>query len=451
LRKGGLDMKNRQAVIIFLLLIICTGYIFSFAVVGDMVFTRVFANKDGFSDNTTIGSIDVSGLKNTEALIKLEEEQSKWNEETEIILQYKEKEIKLSRKNFVFLLEKSVNDAIPGEQNPLLVTLKSGTLDSILADTDIEEDNFQWDEFEQEITSFPARLEKGTHHIKLSNYVLQKQDNEVVSEASITMKDMEQLDLWVQYFPSITIEPNSQFSILDAVEEKKIKTFTSDGLSVIATAIYKTILSTNFSVSERNISRELPSFAEEGFEAKVDLEKNMDFVFENTNDNEYTVEFKKMDQLLYVSLKGTPFLYEYRVTLKDKEIFKPKNTIQFDASLPVGIQKLKSTGKEGFLIKVYRETVDPNATVLSTDLIAEDFYAPINTVILSSLIVNIPIVESEEDTEAVDESKTEESSEAEAEETNEDTSQTTGSTPSEKEQSKTSTNSSTEKNTSNVE
>ena len=52
------------------------------------------------------------------------------------------------------------------------------------------------------------------------------------------------------------------------------------------------ILPTNFSIIERNISEELPDYAELGFEAKVNPEKNKDLVFSNGNESSYKIHNK---------------------------------------------------------------------------------------------------------------------------------------------------------------
>ena len=178
---------------------------------------------------------------------------------------------------------------------------------------------------------------------------------------------------------------HSQFSILDAIEEKGIKTFTSEGLSIVATAIYKAVLPTNFTITERSISRELPSYAEAGYEAKVDSSKNMDLIIANPNDDEYVLEFKQADGKLHVSLSGSELFNQYRIVLTEQETFNPKNIIQYDAKIAYGQKKIKTQGKKGFLQKVYRETLDSTGVTTERELLSEDFYPPIHTVVLHSM------------------------------------------------------------------
>ena len=93
----------------------------------------------------------------------------------------------------------------------------------------------------------------------------------------------------------IELAPMSQFSLIKHVEELGLQQLSSEALSGIATGIYQVILPTNFSIIERNISEELPDYAELGFEAKVNLETNKDLVFLNGNESSYKIILKAKD------------------------------------------------------------------------------------------------------------------------------------------------------------
>ena len=383
-------MEKRQIVWLFILLTFCTGYIFSFSLLGEQAFERAFASNKGFTEGTIIGAVDVSHLSEQEALDKLQAESTKWADETTINLQYKEKSIELNNDSFIFLLEKSINLAKSGVQNQFIIELLDETIDSILVDFGIPEANFNKESFIQEAISYPSRLEKGIHMIKLDEFMLEEQEIQTVSETSVSLEDnSEQLELWLGQFPSITIAPHSQFSMLDSVEESGIKTFTSEGLSMIATAIYQAVLPTNFQIAERSISRSLPSYAKAGYEAKVDMKQNMDLVISNVTDYEYKLEFKQSEGAFTVSLIGPPFLYGYKMIEKDLETFKPKNILQYDAKLELGQQVVRKKGQDGLLIKIYREILDENGALLNRELISEDYYPPVHTVVATSLIAEV--------------------------------------------------------------
>lgn len=378
-------MENKRDLKLLLIMILCTGYFFSFSLFGEKAYDQVSASKDAFKESTAIGSVDVSRLTNEEALKKLQQEQKAWLEETTIHLQYKEKKVEFDKSSFIFSLGKSIDGAESGVKNPLIVDVEEGMISAVLIDFAIDEQSFNKQAFNQELLSYPSTLQKGVHSIKLEDFLQVEKQKTIVSEGTVSFKEnSEQMDLWISQFPTVTIDAHAQFSILDAVAEKGIKTFTPEGLSIVATAIYKAVLPTNFSITERSISRELPYYAEAGYEAKVDSSKNMDLIIANPNDEPYVLEFKQADNQLKVSLSGPELIYQYKIVLPEKETFNPKNIIQYDTKLAYGQEKVKSQGKKGFLQKVYRETVDSTGVTVERELLSEDFYPPIHTVVLKS-------------------------------------------------------------------
>ena len=378
-------MDNKRDLKLLLLLVLCTGYLFSFSIFGEKTYERVSASKEEFKENTAIGPVNISLLTSEEALEKLQQEQKTWLEGTTIHLQYKEKKLEFDKSSFIFSLVESIDGSASGVKNPLAVDVAEEMISAVLLDFTIDEPSFNKTAFKQELLSYPATLQEGVHSIKLENFLQGKQEKKVISEATVTFREnSEQMDLWISQFPTVTINGHSQFSILDALEEKGIKTFTSEGLSIVATAIYKAVLPTNFTITERSISRDLPYYAEAGYEAKVDASKNMDLIIANPNDQEYVLEFKQTDGKLHVSLSGPELFNQYRITLSEQETFEPKNIIQYDAKLSHGQKKVKTQGKKGFLQKVYRETLDSTGVTSERELLSEDFYPPIHTVVLQS-------------------------------------------------------------------
>ncbi|MBO0960708.1 G5 domain-containing protein [Neobacillus sp. MM2021_6] len=275
-------MRNPQGIKLFMALIVCTGFIFSFSHFGANAFEQVYSNKKQVEENKKISPVDQSGLK---------------------------------------------------EQQEMNQTIA------------------------------------------------------VISESSISINENNpELTNWVKQFPSLEIGPQSSFSLVGLLDDNSLQSYSNRTLSKIATAIYKSIIPTNFYITERHISRELPDYAELGFEANVNSNNNMDFVVTNPNDHKYTINFKLIDQLLYVSINGPKLQYSYKIIQNDKESFQPKTIIHYDAKLPSNSEKVETKGKEGSVIKVYREKIDKNGVTLSKELLSEDFYPPINQVILHSLL-----------------------------------------------------------------
>lgn len=383
-------MKNTSSLKLYTTLTICTAFIFCFSYVGNSVYGKVFNSNGLFTANTQIGSVNVSDISPAEALSFLGEERDKWKGNTKIRLNYKEKELELDLNLYNFQIENSIEQAESGKENQLIVKIDDKSLKNLLTEISAEltSSEFNFEQLIDDLLIYATRLELGSHQIKLLDYFPQGEEDELVAESIISLKDGNKLiQKWTNEVAAIEIKPHSQFLMLKTVEEKGMTSFDQKTLSMISSAIYKTVLSTNFDVTERHIGRSLPDYIEAGYEAKVDKAKNMDFILTNPNDQKYSLQFKYIDNLLYVSLKGSKFIYQYNVSIEDEETFKPKKIIQYDAKLQFGEKRTEVKGVEGLLIKVNREIVDQAGNLLRTELISEDFYPPVHEVIVQSLLI----------------------------------------------------------------
>lgn len=372
-------------------MILCTGYMFSFSNFGALAFTHFLANSSSFDTNTRIASIDISELTQDKALSLLKSKQKNWEKSTSIKVAYREKTIKLNLDIFDFQLEQSVETAKSAKQTELLVQIDEDKLNTFLSELSsnlVKNHSIDTKAFKKNLLSYASLLESGNHTIQMDQYLLKKEKNDLLSETSISLgNNGDELANWVKQFPQLEIKPGSSFSLTKIIADRKITTYSAKTLSRIATAVYQVILPTNFLITERHISRELPRYAEPGFEAKVDPDKNMDLVFTNSNDEKFFLNFKIMDQTFYVSLNGPKFEYTYKIVQKDKETFQPKTIIQFDAKLPFNSEKVVTDGKEGLIIKTYCEQLDETGEPIKNTLLSEDFYSPINKVIIHSLLM----------------------------------------------------------------
>jgi hypothetical protein len=382
-------MKSQQIVKLSIVLILCTAYIFSFSKFGAMAFNNAVNPSEIFSKNTMIANTDISGLDRSEALEKLAGKAADWSGSTKLVLKYKEKAASLPSDLFTFDLEQSIGSAVSGGENLLIANIEEADIKNILAgiSPDLASESFEFSRFKSDLLLYPSALQSGEHAIKLENYLPLQEDAATLSEAVLkdeqTAKDLAD---WAKRFPKIEILPQSTFSLLEFLEERNV-TYNEQSLGAVASTIYKAVMPTNFTFAERHIGRNLPDYAEAGFEAKVSKDKNMDLIIANPNDQKYTLEFSYQDNLFYTALKGRSLIYSYKIQLKDKETFKPKKIVQYDAKLRFGEQRTAVEGVDGMLIKVYRDTVDSDGSIIKTESISEDFYPPVHTVIIHSLTV----------------------------------------------------------------
>nr|WP_281427656.1 VanW family protein [Mesobacillus maritimus] len=185
---------------------------------------------------------------------------------------------------------------------------------------------------------------------------------------------------WVEALSPITVPAQSQISFVKLLEESQLTAIPSGISSMIASGIYSTILSTNFEIIERHIGQVLPDDIELGYEAKINPDNHLDFVFGNPNDTEYMIELQWSYPVLTVQLKGSPFLYKYEIVESDKKEFKPKTIIQYSPQLLPEQNKVKEAGKHGYLIKISRKVLGEKGELLREEIISEDFYVPVEKV-----------------------------------------------------------------------
>ncbi|WP_158318892.1 VanW family protein [Robertmurraya kyonggiensis] len=380
-------MRNQQILKLFLVLIISITYIMSFSHFGALAYGSIMSEHDEFAEGTSIGSISVAGQTPNTALQLIDEQLTKWLNETEITLKYMENSTRLDLSYFTFDLEDTISQAKNGQPNFAKVELEP--IDEILysLSPSLTENDFHWDELIAEIIRSAASVEIGSYEIRLESYLkdASKSEPHTIAEYKLQAEYVEaELELFVG--KSIEIEPTSQFSLLEFVDDE-IGAVSPLTLSKIATGIYNVFLPTNFDFIERHISNELPEYAELGFEAKADQDLKLDLVFSNPNEFSYLLEFEKKNDDIFISLKGPELLNKYVILPEDKETFKPKIIRQFNPNLGPTEIKVKVEGKEGQLIKVFREHRDEKGAVLKKELVAEDFYPPIHRVEVQGLII----------------------------------------------------------------
>lgn len=411
-------MRNQQVLKLFLVLVVCVTYIFSFSHFGALAYDSVMNRNDKFSEGTMIGSVSIAEKSQNEAMQLLDEKLTSWLNGTTITLKYKEKSENLDLGMFTFDIENTISQAKHGIQNSVHVIIQP--IDDLIMtiSSTLTSDVINIEALENELLRSASMLQSGTIEISLEQFLLDESLNqpEIVSESTIQSefveKEMEQF-----VGKSIEIAPMTQFSLLNYVEEE-LSEVSALTLSKIATSIYESILPTNFSIIERHISNELPEYATLGYEAKVDIRLKNDLVFSNPNETSYYLEFERVNDSIVVSLLGTKFLNRYNVTPSEQETFRPKIIRQFNPQLGPTEIKVKVEGKDGQLVKVYREHLGEMGELIKKELISEDFYPPVHQVEVQGLIIKEgnSTITPEEDGDILDNSENTESTDGKKDE-----------------------------------
>lgn len=383
-------MKNVQGVKLFVAIVVTTAFIFSFSHFGANAYERIFSNKEGYAEGTTVAGVDISGMNLEEALQVLKASQNEWLQSTSIHLKYKEKTVEFDPNLFTFQFQESLEKLHPGTDNVLVVSLNQDDLLGVLYSISsflIEEDVFYTNKWNDSLLAIASQLDKGNHELALQEYLVSQKEEEVIlADTTLDVQqNKENVAKWVKQFPSIEVGQEDTISLLDLIGNQA-EGYSDTTLSMVATALHQVILATNFTIAERFTSSQLPNYAQLGYETKINQSKKMDYRFYNPNASVYQLQFKMADNKLYASLVGIPFLFQYDVVLSDQETFKPKTVIQFDSLLGFNEYKPISEGTDGLLIKVYRVAKNSDGVEVKKDLMSEDFYAPINKIVASGLI-----------------------------------------------------------------
>lgn len=377
-------MEKRKIIKLSLIVSVYSLFIFSITYFGTTAIGFGASSNQVFSEKTFIGNLDVSGKSHVEAKSALEAKRSEWVSSADIKLSYKGQTYSVDASEYDFLIDESIATAVNGAQNQVLVNLKKGVIDEMVIIPAAFISDLDKESLKKELLVAGQNFVQMTE-ISLENY-LPKEEPKVISTAIFKLSaENQEIQEFTKTFPSIEIAPETQFSLAAFVQEGELGSLTSYTYSQIASAIYQTILSTNFSIAERHISSQLPDNMENGFEAKVNFEKKMDLIFYNPNKSSYTMEFKLNETELEVSIIGVPLLYNYRIITADKQEFKPRTITHYSPLLEQGQISVEVDGSPGFLVKVYRETYNLNGELLKTEMLSEDFYPPIHKVEILAL------------------------------------------------------------------
>lgn len=378
-----MDVRNQQGIRLFIVLLICTVFIYSFSHFGALAYNAMTTDSDHFSEGTAVGTVDLTGKTKVEGLTALTEQLQKWRTETTIQLHYKEKTIPLDLGIYQFELENTIEAVQNGKKIVIIATIKPDDLQSLLRqlsqDLTLEKTDLQ--KLNDSLLSYAHQLTSGNHIVQVEVTTKAETINQV--EMKLDNVNVVMID-WIAELSPIEITPQAQISILKVIEDRMITSMPDSIKSMIATGIYETILPTNFSIIERHTSQALPNYAKLGYEANVDVKNNRDFIFANPNLSSFQLEFEWNDNTLFIKLNGSKFLYDYKVKQSEPQFFKPKTIIQYNPLLTEG-KKIQQEGKDGILIKISRDVYGDRGEFIRKETISEDFYPPIHRIEIQGL------------------------------------------------------------------
>ncbi|MEW9053302.1 MAG: G5 domain-containing protein [Neobacillus sp.] len=370
--------KYQQLIKLFTVLFLSTAVIFSSSHFGSEAFGK-FSNNDGlYNEGTIVGSVNLSGKTENEAIALLEEKYVEWVNSTKFELRYSEKTVNLDINLFQFDATETVLNLKEGKTNNASLTIDllqvEEQINILFPQVDSKE--IELTKLTADLTNAASQLQSGTFSFALNkDYQLVESKKAVISEVVVELEAVsDELYNLIKNNPEIQIAEEATFSFLEFAKAQKIE--NNSALDLMATGIYQAVLPTNLSIKERNISEKLPSYAVLGFEAMVNSAKGVDLVIVNPNKATYTLGFDLSPGSLKVTLTGDPLLYKYEISKKNQQELKPKTIIQYSPLLLPGKTKVENEGADGKIVKVYRNIYE-GSQLLTSELISEDYYPPV--------------------------------------------------------------------------
>ncbi|CAM3457534.1 hypothetical protein GCM10009865_35410 [Aeromicrobium ponti] len=371
---------------LFSLILLCTLFFTAFSRIGTFAYEKVFMQDTPFSDVTFIGPVEVHGIQKDDVSHRLNQPIANWQSANGVQLSFADQKVDIPGKLFRFHVEESIAAAVPGNANPLYTTIHEQDLieelRKILDETILSNVN---------IKSLRARLEEEAGALNTKVSVIKISDHmgegvvkrqSILSNAEIKI-DGTSLSSWLESHSQVIIPAQDSFSFLELLNDED-PFLSNELLTKISSGIYEAILPTNIQIMERYIGKELPEGITAGFEARVVKEK-MDLMLFNPNDSDITIQFDKVNnRTVEVSVLGIDLGNSYKVRFENKKTYEPKKIIQYQDNIK-NVFSSERKGRKGSSVSVYRDEYNSQGERLKTTLIAEDFYLPVNEIIIRKI------------------------------------------------------------------
>lgn len=365
-------------------MVTCTAFLIVFSNLGTFAYEAVFNQAEGYRKGTTVGTVNIEGLSSQEAMGKMAATVEEWKANTIFKLKMQDKEILLTPTFFKIDIKGSLAGVVDGQSSPLVASIDEGILKEQIKQTNEQIASFiDYSTLMGHLKQNIDLMKPVTYEMDLFELVKNNNTSKQVLSRSVTTGFDRQLEGpifdWIDKLNSISIKAMESYSLLSIVDGERISNQRLEALNVIATGLYEAALLAGFDIQERYISTTLPPYSKLGLEAKV-IPGKMDLAFNNPKTSDITIKLELVDSKLIISIEGFTSEYKYDVIQINQKTYKPKIIIQYTASLQGSETKVQK-GIAGQSIDVYRKKLDLNNQLLESELISNDFYLPVHTVV----------------------------------------------------------------------
>ncbi|QBP40763.1 VanW family protein [Paenisporosarcina antarctica] len=348
----------------------------------------IFASKE-YGDQTYIGPFDVSNLPEEEAAVTVQTGVKGWYDQAQVKIKLQDVIVPFPLEVVQFNTDRTLTSAEDGAKNDLLFDVTEESVGTLL-NQQFSPYVFTDEEIASATEAIRVQLSSGRKDqtIDISSVLLAS----TAIEASITdvtfdsIKTSVGIQNLILALDGYAINPLTTFSLLEFIETVDIGIVTEQDLTTVASILYASVLQTNFGVDERSIGPIIPKTVPLGYEATINRELGVDFVFTNPNSTTFTLNLSIIDANLNASITGLPLIYSYQTTVSNQEEFTPKTIKQYSSFVNQNTIRLKTAGANGVQVTVIK-TIVSGEDVLETINISKDFYPPVHKVEVHPLTV----------------------------------------------------------------
>ncbi|WP_044747510.1 VanW family protein [Bacillus alveayuensis] len=301
-----------------------------------------------------------------------------WLKNTEIQFVYEEKKHTITNDVFTFLPRETLSNIAEEKKNHVFVKIDQEKVKKEISSftNDAVATAIDYDALTNELTLLAEQNQTGTHTFLLQDYIKidPNKQNETVSMSSMFIPSSFRsfIEDWISQHEVIEILENSLFSFETYMNDFQ-GDYSNEEWSFLATAIYKTILPTNFEILQRTTSRILPGYTILGYDVSVSPGKR-NFVFQNVNSLPYKLSFAIEKDRLYVKLIGHPFIYQYDIEVDNVKYYEAEPIVYFTNQLEKGISVETKKGLAAVSADIYRILYTHDGSLVDRIRLTTDFY-----------------------------------------------------------------------------
>ncbi|MGE6488278.1 hypothetical protein [Paenisporosarcina sp. NPDC076898] len=382
-------MNNKLFGTTFAALLGSTVLFFGVTQAGTYVINELVFSSEEFGEQTYIGPYDVSNLPENKAAVTVQTGVKGWFDQAIVQIKLQDAVVPFPLEAVQFNTDQTLTDAQDGAKNELQFDVTEESVGTFL-NQQFSPMVFNDEQISTVTKTIREQLAAGLKNqtIDITSTLLTSSTVET-AVTNVTFNNIESsagIRNLMTALNGYTINPKSTFSMLEFIEMNDLGILTEQDLTTVASILYASVLQTNFGVDERSIGPIIPTVVPLGFEASINRELGVDFVFTNPNATGFTINLNGVGTGLNASLTGFPFVYQYETTISDKQEFLPKTIKQFSSFVEPNTVRVKTQGENGVQVAVLKN-ISSGSAIIETKEVSMDFYPPVHKVEIHPLTV----------------------------------------------------------------